>query len=99
LLRGRGVEHLAPTIAPFGDFGTTPAPAHPARCARALAIRRVHTVEEDGVKMRVEPEVAVGALDDRHGAKLAGGQAAVDGLSLGYLAVTDTTSNCKNWPA
>jgi hypothetical protein len=20
-------------------------------------------------------------------------------LSLGYLAVTDTTSNCKNWPA
>jgi hypothetical protein len=46
--------------------------------APTIAIGRVHTVEEDGVKMRVEPEVAVGALDDRHGAELAGGQTAVD---------------------
>ena len=76
--RGRGVEHLALAISPFGDFGPAPAPTHPARFARALAVRRVHTVEKDGVKVRVEPEVAICALDDRHGAGLASRQTAVD---------------------
>ena len=65
--RDRGVKHLALAVSPFGDFGTTPAPAHPASCARALAVGRVHAVEKSRVKVRVEPEVAVGALNDRHG--------------------------------
>jgi hypothetical protein len=111
-------------IPPFGDFGTTRAPTHPARCARALArcglkrddptplkeaqdalarathdgldlllrgrgrrvehlasavdIWPIDTVEKNPVKMWIESEVAVGALDDGHGAGFAGRQAAVD---------------------
>jgi hypothetical protein len=45
--------------------------------AIAITIGRVDTIEKNGVKMRVESEVAVGALDDRHGAGLAGRQAAL----------------------
>jgi len=43
----------------------------------AIAVWRVDAVEKSGVKVRVEPEVAVGALDDRHGAGIASRQAAV----------------------
>ena len=46
--------------------------------ALAVAIRRVHAVEKNGVKMRIEPQITVGALDDGHGAGLAGRQAALD---------------------
>jgi hypothetical protein len=46
--------------------------------ALAVAVRRVHTVQENGVQMRVEPQVTVGALNDGHGAGLAGRQAAVN---------------------
>ena len=42
--------------------------------ALAVAVRPVHAVVESRVKMRVESEVAVGALDDRDGAGLGGGQ-------------------------
>jgi hypothetical protein len=38
------VEHETLPVAPFGDFGTTPAPSLPARCARALAIRRIYAI-------------------------------------------------------
>jgi hypothetical protein len=46
--------------------------------ALAVAVWRVQAVEENGVQMRVEAEVAVGALDDRHGARLASRQATID---------------------
>ena len=43
--------------------------------ALAIAIRRVHTVEKNGVKMWIESEVTVGALDDCYGAGFARRQA------------------------
>jgi hypothetical protein len=43
----------------------------PAVLRTQLALGHRTVVEKSGVKMRVEPEVAVGALDDRHGAGLA----------------------------
>ena len=46
--------------------------------ALAIGVRRVHTVEKNGVQMWVKSEVTVGALDDCHGAGLARRQAAVD---------------------
>jgi hypothetical protein len=39
---------------------------------------RADTVETDGVNMRIEPQVAVGALDDGHGAGFPGRQTALD---------------------
>jgi hypothetical protein len=47
--------------------------------ALAIAIRRVHTVEKNGVKMWIESEVTVGALDDCYGAGFARRQAAFNG--------------------
>src|SRR5450759_2179305 len=55
LLRGRGVEHLA----------------------LSLAVGGVDAVEKDGVKMWIQSEIAVCALDDGHGAGLANRQAAL----------------------
>jgi len=46
--------------------------------APAIAIGRVDTVQEDGVKMRVQSQVAVGTLNDGQGARLAGRQAALN---------------------
>ena len=43
----------------------------------AVAVWRVQTVEEEDVQMGVKAEVTVGAMDDGHGAGLAGGQAAL----------------------
>jgi hypothetical protein len=45
--------------------------------ALAVAVWAVDAVEKDGVQMRVEPQITVCALNDGHGAGLAGGQAAV----------------------
>jgi len=42
--------------------------------APAIAIGRVDTVQEDGVKMRVQSQVAVGTLNDGQGARLAVGK-------------------------
>jgi hypothetical protein len=46
--------------------------------ALAVAVGRVHAIQENRVQMRIEPQITVCALDDGHGAGLAGRQAAVD---------------------
>jgi hypothetical protein len=45
--------------------------------ALAVAVRRVHSVQKDGVQMQIEPQVTVGALDDCNSPGLARGKAAV----------------------
>jgi hypothetical protein len=44
--------------------------------AFAITVGRVDTVEANGVNMRIEPQIAVRALDDGHGAGFAGREAA-----------------------
>jgi hypothetical protein len=46
--------------------------------ALAVAIWGVHTVQENGVQMRIESQIAVCALNDCHGAGFADRQAAVN---------------------
>jgi hypothetical protein len=79
LLRGcgRGMEYLALAVSPFGDFGTTPAPTHPARFARALAVWRVNTVEKQAAEVGGAPEVAGCAMNGGDRAALAARKSAI----------------------
>ena len=44
--------------------------------AFAITVGRVDTIEANGVNVRIEPQIAIRALDDGHGAGFAGREAA-----------------------